>query len=42
MKYFYLVPAASIVALVFAYYFFKRMMKESEGTEKMKTIAQYA
>jgi len=41
MKYFYLVPAASIVALVFAYYFFKRMMKESEGTEKMKTIAQY-
>src|SRR5690554_2562562 len=41
MNYFYLVPAASIVALIFAYYFFKRMMKESEGTEKMKTIAQY-
>ncbi len=41
MNYFYLVPAASIVALIFAYYFFKKMMKESEGTEKMKTIAQY-
>ncbi len=41
MKYFYLVPVASIVALIFAYYFFKRMMKESEGSEKMKTIAGY-
>ncbi|MDR2815442.1 MAG: sodium-translocating pyrophosphatase [Proteiniphilum sp.] len=41
MNYFYLVPAASIVALIFAYYFFKGMMKESEGTEKMKTIARY-
>lgn len=41
MKYFYLVPFASVVALFFAYYFFKRMMKESEGTEKMKTIAGY-
>ena len=41
MNYFYLVPAASVVALLFAFYFFKRMMKESEGTEKMKTIARY-
>ena len=41
MNYFYLVPAASIAALIFAYYFFKKMMKESEGTEKMKTIAQH-
>ncbi|WP_298646793.1 sodium-translocating pyrophosphatase [uncultured Proteiniphilum sp.] len=41
MNYFYLVPVASIVALIFAYYFFKGMMKESEGTEKMKTIARY-
>ena len=41
MNYFYLVPTASIVALIFAYYFFKRMMKESEGTEKMQTIARY-
>src|SRR5690554_3855430 len=41
MNYFYLVPAASIAALIFAYYFFKKMMKESEGTEKMTTIAQH-
>lgn len=41
MNYFYLVPVASIVALAFAYYFFKNMMKESEGTERMKTIALY-
>ena len=38
---FYLVPAASIVALFFAYYFFRQMMKESEGTVTMKEIAQY-
>lgn len=41
MNYFYLVPVASIVALLFAYYFFKRMMRESEGTERMQTIARY-
>ena len=41
MNYFYLVPIASIVALFFAYYFFKRMMRESEGTERMQTIARY-
>lgn len=41
MNYFYLVPAASVVALLFALYFFKRMMRESEGTEKMVTIARY-
>ena len=31
---FYLVPAAAVVALVFAYIFFRQMMKESEGTDK--------
>ncbi len=36
---FYLVPLASIVALGFAFYFFKQMMKESEGTDTMKRIA---
>ena len=41
MNYFLLVPFASIVALIFAYYFFKEMMKESEGTENMKTIAGF-
>ena len=38
---FWLVPIASILALAFAYYFFKQMMKESEGTETMKTIAKH-
>ena len=38
---FFLVPIASIVALGFAYYFFKQMLKESEGTETMKKIALY-
>lgn len=38
---FWLIPAASIAALLFAYYFFKNMMKNSEGTDEMKRIAQY-
>ena len=38
---FFLVPFASIVALGFAYYFFKQMLKESEGTETMKKIAKH-
>ena len=38
---FYLVPAASLVALLFAWIFFRQMMKESEGTPTMKEIAQY-
>ncbi len=41
MNYFYVVPLASLFALGFAFFFFKRMMRESEGTEKMKTIARY-
>ncbi len=36
---FYLVPIASIIALGFAYYFYKQMLKESEGTPTMKEIA---
>jgi K(+)-stimulated pyrophosphate-energized sodium pump len=36
---FYLVPISSIVALGFAFYFFRQMMKESEGTDTMKKIA---
>lgn len=35
----YLVLLASIVALGFAFYFFRQMMKESEGTDTMKKIA---
>ena len=38
---FYLVPAASLIALFFAWLFFRQMMKESEGTPTMKEIAQY-
>ena len=38
---FYIVPAAPVIALFFAWYFFHQMMKESEGTATMKEIAQY-
>ncbi|MDR3260685.1 MAG: sodium/proton-translocating pyrophosphatase, partial [Tannerella sp.] len=38
---FWFIPAASILALLFAWIFFKQMMKESEGTDTMKQIAQY-
>ena len=38
---FYLVPAAAVLALLFAWIFFRQMMKESEGTPTMKEIAQY-
>lgn len=38
---FWIVPAASVVALSFAYYFYRQMMKTSEGTDTMKSIAQY-
>jgi len=38
---FWLIPAAAIVALMFAWIFFKNMMKNSEGTPKMIEIAQH-
>ena len=38
---FYLVPVASVVALGFAWLFFRQMMKESEGSVTMKEIALY-
>jgi K(+)-stimulated pyrophosphate-energized sodium pump len=38
---FWFIPAASVVALIFARYFFRNMMKESEGTDVMKGIALY-
>jgi len=37
----YLVPISSIISLGFAWFFFKSMMKESEGTQEMKDIAHY-
>ena len=36
---FWLVPAASVLALYFAWYFHCQMMKESEGTPQMIKIA---
>ena len=38
---FWLIPVASIVALGMAWYFFRTMMKEDEGTERMKEIASH-
>lgn len=38
---FLIVPIASIMALVFAWIFFKSLMKNSEGTDRMKEIAQH-
>jgi K(+)-stimulated pyrophosphate-energized sodium pump len=38
---FWIVPVSSVMALMFAYYFFKKMMKNSEGTDEMKRIALY-
>lgn len=38
---FYFVPAASLVALFFAWFFYHKMRQEDEGTPKMKEIAKY-
>ncbi|URW80071.1 sodium-translocating pyrophosphatase [Xiashengella succiniciproducens] len=38
---FVLVPITSVLALSFAYYFYKQMTKSSEGTETMQRIAQH-
>ncbi|GAP70259.1 vacuolar-type H()-translocating pyrophosphatase [Bacteroidales bacterium 6E] len=39
--YFWIIPLSSLLALGFAWYFFKTMMKNSEGNDRMKEIAQY-
>ena len=38
---FWIVPVASILALLLAWFFYRQMMKESEGTETMRTIASH-
>ena len=38
---FWLVPVASLVALGFAWYFFRAMMRESQGTPRMQEIASH-
>lgn len=40
-KLFWIVPVSSVTALLFAWIFFKSLMKKSEGTDRMKEIAQY-
>lgn len=38
---FWLIPIASVVALGMAWFFFRSMMKEDEGTDRMKEIAEH-
>ena len=38
---FWIIPAASVLALMFAWWFYRQMKKESEGTERMAEIASY-
>ncbi len=38
---FWLVPVSAIIALFLAWYFYRQMMKESEGTDTMKRIASH-
>ncbi len=38
---FYAVPCASVLALLFAFIFYRQMKKQDEGTPTMKQIAQY-
>ena len=38
---FWLIPIASVVALAMAWFFFRSMMKEEEGTDRMKEIAAH-
>jgi len=39
--YFWIVPIGSVLALIFAWIFYKEMIKESEGTERMAAIADH-
>ncbi|QZE13173.1 sodium-translocating pyrophosphatase [Halosquirtibacter laminarini] len=41
MTLFWIVPVASILALSFAYFFYKNMVKQDEGTPEMKRIAKH-
>ena len=38
---FWLVPASAVIALLLAWYFYREMMKESEGTDTMQRIASH-
>jgi K(+)-stimulated pyrophosphate-energized sodium pump len=41
MTLFLIVPVASILALSFAYYFYRNMLKQDEGTPEMRKIAKH-
>ena len=36
---FWLVPSSAVVALLLAWYFYREMLRQSEGTDTMKRIA---
>ncbi|MBN2215185.1 MAG: sodium-translocating pyrophosphatase [Bacteroidales bacterium] len=38
---FWIIPISAVLALIFAYIFFKTMMRNSEGSDRMKEIAKY-
>ena len=38
---FWIVPLAAVIALAFAYGFYRRMKRESEGNDRMKEIAAH-
>ena len=40
-SFFWIVPISSVVALVFAWIYFRQVMRESEGTDSMARIASY-
>ncbi|WP_367174003.1 sodium-translocating pyrophosphatase [Fibrobacter sp.] len=40
-SYWYFVPVAAVFALCMAYNFFKKMIKQPSGTDKMRSIARY-
>lgn len=37
----WLAPITSVLAIIFAFFFYRKMMKSSEGNDTMKQIAQY-
>ena len=40
-SYWYFVPVAAVFALCMAYNFFKKMIRQPSGTDKMRSIARY-
>ncbi len=38
---FWVIPTASVIALIFAWFFFRQMKKADEGTDTMKKIAEH-